>query len=131
MVISRFELYISTLVRFPTEPRLLLTPRFPQWKLEKKFLFFTHQQVVLDLLVHTVEGSLSVAHSHLGVFVFPGPGLVLVCADVFVTQAQRPQGRVGKDLKSKTQTMFPSTGTKETATYMHVIVSTYACCIQQ
>lgn len=93
-------------------------------KHEKKFLFSAHHQVVLDLLVHAVEGTLSVHHGHLGFFVLPGPDLVLLFTDVFVTQAQRPQGRVGKDLKHRTQTTFPSTETKEahmcTSSFLHV-----------
>lgn len=64
--------------------------------------FSTYQKVFLNLLIDLVESSLSVVHDQLRIFVFPGPGCVLVSADVFVTQAQRPQGRVGKFLKYKT-----------------------------
>lgn len=77
--------------------------------MKKGFLFSAHQQVVLDLLVHSVKGSISVRHGHLGFFVVPGPGGILGGADVFVAQAQCPQGCVGKDLKHRTQTMIAST----------------------
>lgn len=87
--------------------------------MNKVFFFFsTHHQVVLDLLIHAVKGSVSVDHDHLGFFVSPGPGCVLVCADVFVTQAQRPQGRIGKYLKYNTQTVFPCTEPRQKATYI-------------
>lgn len=67
--------------------------------IETKALSFpTHHQVVLDLLIHSIQGSFAVIHGHLGLFVSPGPGFELFSADVFVTQAQCPQGLVGKDL---------------------------------
>lgn len=62
---------------------------------------FTHQKVLLNLFIHPVQGLLSVGHGHLGIFVFPGPGGKLVRADVFVTQAQRSQGCIGKILEQK------------------------------
>lgn len=68
---------------------------------------FAHQEVLLDLLVHPVQDLLPVGHGHLGIFVFPGPGSKLVRADVFVAQAQRPQGGVGKFLEHKRESVVP------------------------
>ncbi|KAF3848750.1 hypothetical protein F7725_015247 [Dissostichus mawsoni] len=66
-------------------------------------------------------GGVSVRHGDLRLFVSPGPGFVICRADVFVTQAQRPQGGVGKDLKhkrhnQKSEIRVPST---ETAAHMN------------
>lgn len=63
----------------------------------------SHHQVLLHLFIYSVKGGVSVDHDQLGLFVFPGPDLVLVCTDVFVTQAQRPQGIVGKVLQQQEQ----------------------------
>ena len=74
-----------------------------------KIVRFAHQEVLLDLLVHLVQGLLSVDHGHLGVFVLPGPGRKLVRADVFVAQAQSPQGGIGKFLQHNKETVVAFT----------------------
>lgn len=61
----------------------------------------THHQVALDLLVDLVKGSISVHHVDLSLFMFFGPGIVFLWADVFVTQAQRAQSLIGEGLKHK------------------------------
>lgn len=63
--------------------------------------FSTYHQVLLDVLIDSVEGGFSVHHVQLGFFVSAGPSLKLAGADVLVTQAERPQGLIGKDLQDK------------------------------
>lgn len=76
---------------------------------QRFYIRFTHQKVLLNLLIHPVQGLVSVGHGHLGFFVLPGPGRKLVCADVFVTQAQSPQGCVGKFLQHRRETVVAFT----------------------
>lgn len=68
-------------------------------QLKTKVESSTCHEVLLNLLVHSVESSVSVERDQLSLSVFPGPGFKLTGADVFVAQAQRPQGGVGKLLE--------------------------------
>lgn len=99
------------------------------WSVKTRFLVSSHHEVALDLLIHAVEGCVSVHHGHLGVFVFPWPGCVLVRTDVLVAQAQRPQGRIGKFLKHKnTDCLLPQKQEEQLCTYMSLFVQTVEPC---
>lgn len=76
----------------------------------------TCHEVLLNLLVHAVESSLPIGRDQLSLSVFPGPGFKLAGADVFVTQAQRPQGGAGKLLEQTTDTRPSQLGARQNQT---------------